>query len=79
MQHMFAPPFTHPNPATHAGGDLAKIQAHIRGRYQRRIMAKAKREAKELEKMEALGQLPSHRGSVMDEHDEYGNKKVTFC
>uniref|UniRef100_A0A7S2BDX6 Ion transport domain-containing protein n=1 Tax=Florenciella parvula TaxID=236787 RepID=A0A7S2BDX6_9STRA len=57
------------------GGDLVKIQAHIRGRYQRRIMAKAKREAKELEKLEALGQLPSHRGSVMDEHDEYGNKK----
>ena len=81
----YATPFcttVHASQSGHAGGDLIKIQAHIRGRYQRRLVAKSKREARrsgELEKMEASGQLPPHRGAVVDEYDEFGNKKVTFC
>ena len=58
----------------HAGDSIARLQAQVRGRYQRRLLAKAKREAKELERREALGQVNPQSDAHL--YDEFGNKRV---
>ena len=56
---------------------LVRIQAQVRGRYQRRLLIKQKREAREEGRLET--ELAELRGEADDSYlyDEYGNKKAS--
>lgn len=56
-----------------SGGGLVRIQARVRGRYQRRLLLKQKREAREEARLEA--ELAEMQEDYEDAYDEFGNKK----